>query len=58
MKSNIGIGIFFIAIGLVFLLNNLNLLDISIGEIIRVYWPVLIIWLGVDKLMRKPKKMD
>ncbi len=58
MKSNIGIGIFFIAIGLVFLLNNLNLLDISIGEIIRVYWPVLIMWLGVDKLMRKPKKMD
>ena len=58
MKSNIGIGIFFIAIGLVFLLNNLNLLDISIGEIIKVYWPVLIIWLGVDKLMRKPKKMD
>lgn len=58
MKSNIGIGIFFIAIGLVFLLNNLNLLDISIGEIIRVYWPFLIIWLGVDKLMRKPKKMD
>jgi|TARA_B110000467_G_C18213575_1_gene418904 lia operon protein LiaF len=53
MKKGIGIGIFFIIIGVLFLLNNLELLDISIGEIIRVYWPLILIWLGVDKLLRK-----
>ena len=47
------IGILFIALGLIFLLNNLNLIEISLAELIRVYWPVILIWLGVDKLLRK-----
>lgn len=58
MKKGAGIGIFFIIVGLLFLLNNLELLDISLGEIIRVYWPVIIIWLGVDKLLRKDEKEE
>jgi lia operon protein LiaF len=53
MKNNKAIGVFFIIVGLIFLMNNLDLLDISLGEIIRVYWPVIIIWLGIDKLLRK-----
>ncbi|MBC8305567.1 MAG: hypothetical protein H8E55_58610 [Pelagibacterales bacterium] len=53
MKKGIGIGVFFIVLGVLFLLNNLGLLDISIGEIIRVYWPLILIWLGIDKLLRK-----
>lgn len=56
MKKGTGIGIFFIVLGLLFLLNNLELLDISLGEIIRVYWPVILIWLGVDKLLRRDEK--
>lgn len=56
MKKGIGIGVLFIVIGLLFLLNNLELLDISIGELIRVYWPLILIWLGIDKLLRKEKK--
>tara|TARA_B100001115_G_C15814060_1_gene403956 strand:+ start:1192 stop:1371 length:180 start_codon:yes stop_codon:yes gene_type:complete len=56
MKKGIGIGIFFIVVGLLFLLNNLELLDISLGEIIRVYWPLILIWLGVDKLLRRDEK--
>ena len=56
MKNNKVIGVFFIIVGLIFLMNNLDLLDISLGEIIRVYWPVIIIWLGVDKLLRKKKE--
>ena len=56
MKKGIGVGVLFIVIGLLFLLNNLELLDISIGNLIRVYWPLILIWLGIDKLLRKEKK--
>lgn len=58
MKKGIGIGVFFIVLGVLFLLNNLGLLDISIGEIIRVYWPLILIWLGIDKLLRKEDKNE
>ncbi len=56
MKKGIGVGVLFIVIGLLFLLNNLELLDISIGDLIRVYWPLILIWLGIDKFLRKEKK--
>lgn len=54
MKKGKTIGILFIIIGLLFLLNNLNLIKVSIVELIRVYWPVILIWIGVDKLISKP----
>ena len=56
MKKGFGVGVLFIVIGILFLLNNLELLDISIGDLIRVYWPLILIWLGIDKLLRKEKK--
>jgi lia operon protein LiaF len=52
MKNGIFIGILLILIGLIVLLNNLGLLDLSLVEIIKVYWPVILIWLGIDKLLR------
>ena len=52
------IGILFIFLGLIFLLNNLNLIEVSLAELIRVYWPVILIWLGVDKLLRKSINED
>jgi len=55
MKKSIGISIFLIAIGAVFLLDNLNVIDISISELIRTYWPVILIWMGVEKLVRDLK---
>ena len=27
---------------------------ISIVELIRIYWPIILIWVGVDKLLSKP----
>ena len=54
MKKGKTIGILLIIIGLMFLLNNLNLIKVSIVELIRVYWPVILIWIGVDKLLSKP----
>ena len=53
MLKGKSIGILFIVLGLIFLLNNLNLIEVSLAELIRVYWPVILIWLGVDKLLRK-----
>lgn len=56
-KGN-SIGILFIILGLIFLLNNLNLIEVSLAELIRVYWPVILIWIGVDKLLRKSINED
>ena len=44
------IGILFIVLGVIFLMNNLNIITVSLAEIIRVYWPVILIWIGIDKL--------
>ena len=55
MKKSIGISILLIVIGIVFLLDNLNYVQISIAELIRTYWPVTLIWLGIEKLMRDLK---
>jgi hypothetical protein len=58
MKKGKTIGIILIVIGVLFLLNNLNLIKVSIVEIIRVYWPVILIWIGVDKLLSKPVETE
>ena len=52
------IGLLFIIFGLLFLLNNLNLIEISLAELIRVYWPIILIWIGVDKLVRTTISKD
>ena len=54
MKKGKTIGILIILIGLIFLLNNLNFIKVSIVELIRIYWPIILIWVGVDKLLSKP----
>jgi len=55
MKKSIGISVFFIVIGVVFLLDNLEIIDIYISELIRDYWPVILIWMGIEKLFRDLK---
>jgi len=52
MRKSIGVSIFLITIGVVFLLDNLEVIDISVSELIRTYWPVILIWMGVEKLIR------
>ncbi|MBH83836.1 MAG: hypothetical protein CMP70_04090 [Flavobacteriales bacterium] len=52
------IGILFIVLGVIFLMNNLNIITVSLAEIIRVYWPVILIWIGIDKLLRKTINQD
>ena len=52
------IGILFIVLGVIFLMNNLNIMAVSLSEIIRVYWPLILIWIGIDKLLRKTINQD
>ena len=53
MKKGKSIGILFIILGLLFLANNVDLIKVSIVELIRVYWPIILIWIGIDKLISK-----
>ena len=53
MKKGKSMGILFIILGLLFLANNLDLIKVSIVELIRVYWPLILIWIGIDKLISK-----
>ncbi|MBC8266443.1 MAG: hypothetical protein H8E84_05700 [Flavobacteriales bacterium] len=52
MKKSIGISVLLIVIGVVFLLDNLGYIHISIAELIKTYWPVILIWMGIEKLAR------
>ena len=56
MIISIGISVFLNENGVVFLLDNLEVSDISVSELIRTYWPVILIWMGVEKLIRGFKK--
>ena len=55
MKKSIGISVFLIAIGVIFLLDNLEYIHISITDLIRTYWPIILIWMGIEKLVRDVK---
>jgi|TARA_B110000305_G_C18929471_1_gene398889 lia operon protein LiaF len=55
MKKSIGIAMLLIVLGFVFLLDNLNYVHISVAELIKTYWPVILIWMGIEKLIRDLK---
>ena len=58
MLKGKSIGILFIVLGVIFLLNNLNFIEVSLAELIRIYWPIILIWIGIDKLLRKSINED
>ena len=58
MLKGKSIGILFIVLGVIFLLNNLNFIEVSLAELIRIYWPIILIWIGIDKLLRKSINQD
>lgn len=46
-----------IALGVIFLLKNLGIADIRLFEVIRVWWPLILIVVGVSMLLkRRPDK--
>ncbi|MFC0154039.1 LiaI-LiaF-like domain-containing protein [Xanthomonas dyei] len=48
-------GLFLIVMGGMFLLNNLGLSRIDLGDVIAAWWPLMIVWAGVHQLMRRRK---
>lgn len=44
--------IILIAVGVFFLLSNLGWLNISIADLVRVWWPVILIAVGVGGLLQ------
>jgi len=64
-RSSFLLGIAVIALGVILLLNNFDILNLSVGYLISTYWPVLLVIWGVNliipdagsktsKLRRKP----
>jgi len=46
MKGNF-LAIVLVATGIFFLLNNLGLIDVSLWELVRTWWPAILIAVGV-----------
>lgn len=44
-------GLVVIALGIVWLLRNVGLVDVRLGELVRIYWPIVFIIWGIDTLV-------
>jgi hypothetical protein len=55
MIRSIG-GIVLIALGAIFLLNNLGIAKLPIREIVAKWWPAILILVGISLLTRRMKK--
>ena len=53
MKSTIVGPLVLIAIGILFLLKNLGLADLDIGRILSVWWPAILILVGISLLIKR-----
>ena len=50
MKGNFA-AIALVAIGIFFLLTNLGVIDISLRELLRTWWPLILIAVGVGMFL-------
>jgi hypothetical protein len=50
-KRELFFGLALMALGAVFLLDHLNVLSFS--ETVRMFWPLILIWIGVTRLWRR-----
>jgi Domain of unknown function (DUF5668) len=57
MKGNFA-AIVLIGLGAAFLLNNLGLLNFSLTEVLRVWWPVVLIAIGAALFLMPRDKTD
>jgi len=55
MRGNFA-AIFLIVIGSFFLLSNLGLIDISLREIFRTWWPLILIVVGISLFFTPGRK--
>lgn len=52
MKANLLPALVLIVIGTLFLLNNLGLTSLNLGEVIRTWWPAILIVVGISLLFK------
>ena len=52
MKPHLS-AIILIALGALFLLQNLGLLDLDLGRLLSTWWPLILIAVGVGMLFRR-----
>ncbi len=52
MKGNVA-AIVLIALGVFFLLTNLGLVNISLAELLKTWWPLILIALGVAMVIKR-----
>jgi len=57
-KSNLIWGLILVIIGLIFLADNLGWAHFSLWRIIRDWWPLLVIWAGIDMLIKAYKRQQ
>jgi cytochrome c biogenesis protein CcdA len=57
MKGNFA-AIVLVVLGAAFLLNNLGLLNFSLTEVLRVWWPVVLIAVGAAMFLMPRDKTD
>ena len=50
VSGHVAFGVFLLVVGVLSLLNNLNIIDIP--PLTRLIWPTLLIWIGVNMLTR------
>lgn len=55
MKGNIAATVL-VVLGVFFLLTNLGLIDVSVKELLRVWWPLILIAVGVGLFFTPGKK--
>jgi hypothetical protein len=52
-KRELFFGLVLMVLGIVFLLDHLNVLSFSVT--MRSFWPLILIWIGVSRLMRRSR---
>jgi uncharacterized membrane protein YhhN len=52
MHKNLIAAIVLITLGVLFLLNNLGYTNLSLGRLITTWWPVVLILVGIQLLLR------
>jgi len=52
LSSRVILGIFILGIGIVALLSNFGIIDYSLGRLISNFWPVIIVYFGVETLFK------
>ena len=55
----VAVGLILLLLGLLFLLKNINVVDVKISEIIRTYWPLVLIVIGIEaiRISRKYRRI-